>query len=117
MANQANTNSVTIAGRLNSMRLLVILFLFLPVCAQTPSNAVHPTIKQIVDAVSEERITATLKKLEGFGTRHILSSDEDPVRGVGAARRWILEQFKGFSPKLEVRFDTHLIAQQRRGVC
>ncbi len=52
---------------------------------------------------------ATLKKLEGFGTRNIFSTQDDPVRGVGAARKWIYEQFRSYSPKLEVSFDQYKV--------
>ncbi|MEG3174666.1 M20/M25/M40 family metallo-hydrolase [Sphingomonas sp. RB3P16] len=34
------------------------------------------------------RLKATVEKLVSFGTRHTLSSPEDPVRGIGAARSW-----------------------------
>jgi hypothetical protein len=34
------------------------------------------------------RLKATVEKLVSFGTRHTLSSPDDPVRGIGAARRW-----------------------------
>jgi hypothetical protein len=33
------------------------------------------------------------KTLVGFGTRHTASSQTDPVRGIGAARDWIFNQF------------------------
>ncbi|MDB5675654.1 MAG: peptidase [Sphingomonas bacterium] len=35
------------------------------------------------------RLKATVEKLVSFGTRHTLSSPDDPVRGIGAARRWV----------------------------
>ncbi|MES2046658.1 MAG: M20/M25/M40 family metallo-hydrolase [Pseudomonadota bacterium] len=35
------------------------------------------------------RLRATVEKLVSFGTRHTLSSPDDPVRGIGAARRWV----------------------------
>ncbi|WP_242138853.1 MULTISPECIES: M20/M25/M40 family metallo-hydrolase [unclassified Sphingomonas] len=34
------------------------------------------------------RLKATVEKLVSFGTRHTLSSPDDPVRGIGAARKW-----------------------------
>lgn len=34
------------------------------------------------------RLKASVEKLVSFGTRHTLSSPDDPVRGIGAARRW-----------------------------
>ncbi|MDX5985352.1 M20/M25/M40 family metallo-hydrolase [Sphingomonas echinoides] len=35
------------------------------------------------------RLKATVEKLVSFGTRHTLSSADDPVRGIGAARSWV----------------------------
>src|SRR6266849_9647104 len=70
-------------------------------------KAVNPQVSKIVSEVSEERITEILKKLEGFGTRNLLSSQDNPARGIGAARKWIYEQFRGYSPRLEVSFDEY----------
>jgi len=44
------------------------------------------------DAPDAARLKATVAKLVSFGTRHSLSSDSDPVRGIGAARRWVAAQ-------------------------
>ncbi|HVP00188.1 MAG TPA: M28 family peptidase [Bryobacteraceae bacterium] len=67
----------------------------------------NPQVAKIVSEVDEQRITEILKKLESFGTRNILSSQGNPTRGVGAARKWIYEQFRSYSPKLEVSFDQY----------
>jgi hypothetical protein len=67
----------------------------------------NPQVAKIVSEVSDEKITEILKKLESFGTRNILSVQDNPTRGVGAARKWIYEQFRGYSPKLEVSFDQY----------
>lgn len=40
------------------------------------------------DAPDPARLKATVEKLVSFGTRHTLSSPDDPARGIGAARRW-----------------------------
>src|SRR5665213_4103332 len=77
--------------------------------AQTPPGAINPVVKRIVDEISQERIAANLKKFEGFGTRYILSSDDDPLHGIGAAKRWIYSEFKSYSPKLEVSYQTCLL--------
>ena len=71
------------------------------------SNRGYRKCAKIVGEVSEERITATLKKLESFGTRQISSRQDDPNGGVGAARKWIYEQFKSYSPRLEVSYDQY----------
>jgi hypothetical protein len=70
-------------------------------------KAVNPQVAKVVSEVSEERVAAILKKLEGFGTRNIFSSQDDPVRGVGAARKWIYGEFRSYSPRLEVSFDQY----------
>src|ERR1700730_9854331 len=82
------------------------------VLAQHPD--LDPRIEKLVGAVSEERLTMILKKLETFGTRNTLSSTDSPTKGIGAARQWIFDQMKGFSQKLDVSFDTYKIARQGR---
>jgi hypothetical protein len=70
-------------------------------------KAVNPQVSKIVSEVSEDKIADNLKKLEGFGTRNIFSSQDNPTRGVGAARKWIYEQFRSYSPRLEVSYDQY----------
>jgi len=54
-----------------------------------PPADVRATLAQ-VSARSLERFDSTLVS---FGTRHTLSSQDDPQRGIGAARDWIKSQF------------------------
>lgn len=79
-----------------------------------PPQGLDPAIQKIVAQISEERIVAILKKLEGFGTRHTLSDPGQPNRGVGAARQWIFDEFRSYSPRLEVSFDTYQVARGGR---
>ncbi|HQS70569.1 MAG: peptidase M28 [Novosphingobium sp. 28-62-57] len=46
------------------------------------------------DAISEARLRADVEKLVSFGTRHTLSSQTDPKRGIGAARTWAESEFR-----------------------
>ena len=48
----------------------------------------------IIDEVSEERIKADITTLADFGTRHTLSDTLSQSRGIGAARRWIFNEFQ-----------------------
>lgn len=62
----------------------------------------HPPAQpQIMDnlvrSVSAERIEEDIRELVGFGTRHTLSETESDTRGIGAARRWIKEEFERIS--------------------
>lgn len=84
-----------------------VAFLYSALSASAQYKAVNPQISKIVSEVSEDHIAANLKKLGDFGTRNIFSSQDDPVRGVGAARKWIYEQFRSYSPRLEVSYDQY----------
>jgi Peptidase family M28 len=81
--------------------------------AQAPSD-LDPHVAQLVAGVSEDRLAAILRKLESFGTRNTMSSTDSPTRGIGAARQWIFDELKSFSPRLQVSFDTYRIAKQGR---
>jgi hypothetical protein len=59
-----------------------------------------------VSQVSEERITAILKKLASFITRNLMSSQDDPVHGVGAARA-ALPAVPEPEPRLQVNYDIY----------
>jgi hypothetical protein len=69
-------------------------------------KSINPTVRKIVDSVSQDRIAETLKKLETFGTRNTMSGLISPTQGIDAARLWIFEQFKSFSPRLQVSLDS-----------
>src|SRR5215208_4177428 len=100
------------------MRCLWIFLLLLPICAQDtnfiPSTALDPRIQKIVSEISEERIAGIMRKLESFETRHTLSDPSQANRGIGAARQWIFDEFKSYSPRLQVTFDTHQIPKGGR---
>ena len=51
----------------------------------------------MVKEVSAKNIEASIRKLVSFGTRNTLSEQDNPTRGVGAARDWIFGEFQKFS--------------------
>ncbi|USP79233.1 hypothetical protein yc1106_06507 [Curvularia clavata] len=51
-------------------------------------------LQDIISQISRDNIEATIRKLASFGTRHTLSSQTDPNRGIGAARTWLTEKFQ-----------------------
>jgi Zn-dependent M28 family amino/carboxypeptidase len=65
--------------------------------AQKPASRPNPEIQKMVREVSPKAIEATIRKLVSFGTRNTLSSQDDPNRGVGAARDWIYSEFQRIS--------------------
>ncbi len=86
--------------------------LALAVPAAARAQTADPEIVRLVDAVSAPRLGEILRRLESFGTRHLLSATDAPARGIGAARQWILDEMQRSSPRLQVSFDTYRIPKQ-----
>jgi Peptidase family M28 len=72
---------------------------------QADESAINPQVRKIVDEVSETRIKGIIEHLASFKTRHLLSPADMPNYGIGAARQWIFDEMKSYSPRLQVRFD------------
>ncbi len=47
--------------------------------------------------MDRDRIEATVRRLVAFGTRHTLPDQDDPGRGIGAARDWIYAQMQSYA--------------------
>ena len=91
----------------------------LPVCAQHASPpASIPRLDAIGTAPSAANIERDIRTLVGFGTRHTLSETESPTRGIGAARRWIFDEFTRISKAcggcLEVRYSSGIVQGEAR---
>ncbi|MGK5677740.1 M20/M25/M40 family metallo-hydrolase [Actinoplanes sp. URMC 104] len=54
-------------------------------------------LQGILREIDPRRIEAIVRKLVSFGTRHTLSSQTDPVRGIGAARDWIFAEMQRYA--------------------
>ena len=61
------------------------------------AQAPDAELRSILTAVDRGRIESTVRKLVSFGTRHTLSSQDDPDRGIGAARDWIFATLQGYA--------------------
>ena len=60
--------------------------------------AAAPAPPQAIAAdVSADRLRAIVEKLVSFGTRHTLSSQTDPNRGIGASLKWTEQEFGRYS--------------------
>jgi acetylornithine deacetylase/succinyl-diaminopimelate desuccinylase-like protein len=64
---------------------------------QAPPNKPDLEIVQMVKQVSAKNIEATIRKLVSFGTRNTLSEQDNPTRGIGAARDWLFSEFQRIS--------------------
>ena len=57
----------------------------------------EPALRAVLDQVDARRIEATIMRLVQFGTRHTLSTQDDPVRGIGAATEWVYQTMLGIA--------------------
>ncbi|HYN49390.1 MAG TPA: M28 family metallopeptidase [Thermoleophilaceae bacterium] len=70
--------------------MFALVFLALPVAAPASTKRQpSPSLVQMAREVDPQRIERSIRTLAGFGTRHTLSSQTDPARGIGAARDWL----------------------------
>src|SRR5687768_8659305 len=58
-----------------------------PIRPQPPEH----DLRRLLDRIDARRIEATVMRLVQFGTRHTLSSQDDPARGIGAATNWVYD--------------------------
>ncbi|MDC2958970.1 M20/M25/M40 family metallo-hydrolase [Streptomyces gilvifuscus] len=64
-----------------------------PPTAQRPSRELRSLLREL----DPDRIEATVRRLVSFGTRHTLSAQDDPARGIGAARDWLLAELRSYA--------------------
>ena len=86
------------------MRIAIALISLASIGAAPPSTDAR--LRQILAPVSGAQMKQTVAKLVSFGTRHTLSSQTDPKRGIGAALNWTEGQFKSFGLSTERPCDT-----------
>jgi len=65
--------------------------------AAAPPPSTDAKLRAIVAPVSAAQLRANVEKLVSFGTRHTLSSQTDPKRGIGAALEWGRSEFQRYS--------------------
>ena len=79
-----------------------------------------PAIATMVAAVSSDSLRAYIQTLVNFGTRNTLSTQTDKLRGIGAARNWVLAKFNSFAKqsggRLTAFIDTTTLAPDKRRI-
>jgi hypothetical protein len=75
-----------------------------PIQSQPPDRELRALLREI----DRDRIETTVRRLVAFGTRHTLSNQDDPVRGIGAARDWIRDQFESSAAASDGRMTVQL---------
>ncbi|MDX3387124.1 M20/M25/M40 family metallo-hydrolase [Streptomyces niveiscabiei] len=75
-----------------------------PATAQPPSRELRSLLKEL----DPNRIEETIRALVSFGTRHTLSTQDDPARGIGAARDWIHDRLRSYAAESGGRMTVEL---------
>ncbi len=95
-----------------------VALLALPAMAQYAPPGEVEKLYGIADGPSAERIRDDIQTLVDFGTRHTLSETRSATRGIGAARRWIFDEFEKISAEcggcLEVIYVSDTISGEPR---
>ncbi|MEX0661459.1 MAG: M28 family metallopeptidase [Balneolaceae bacterium] len=103
----------------------IIVAISTNVFAQTNANSgissgpvYQPFLKQLADTVSADRLEEDIRILAGFDNRHTMSDTTSDTHGIGAARRWIKEEFEAISEEcggcLEVMYVSGEVGGENR---
>ncbi len=87
------------------MRTIAVWLALMPI-AVLPFNGAaassrDPAIDALLADVSAVQIGEGISQLVAFGTRNTNSSQDDPTRGIGAARDWIHDEFRRIAQACE----------------
>lgn len=52
-----------------------------------------PEIEKMVSEVNKDSLRSYIEQMVRYGTRNTLSTQSDPQKGIGAARKWVLSRF------------------------
>jgi len=75
----------------------ILLFAAATGFSQGARSKPDPEVSKMVKEISAKNIEASIRKLVSFGTRNTLSEQDNPTRGIGAARDWIFAEFQKIS--------------------
>jgi hypothetical protein len=69
---------------------------------------IDPQIVTLLEEVSEEELKISVQALENFGTRNTFSDTQSDDFGIGAARRWIFNEFQSLGDgRLDVQYQDY----------
>src|SRR5665647_156876 len=93
---------------------LILFFLILVLTSNAQTIMIRdPEIKKMTDEISKENIEQYVRKMASFHTRHNMSEQNDPVRGIGAAWNWIKAEMEksiaASGGRLEVKFEEYTV--------
>lgn len=61
---------------------------------QHGDRRIEPDLRAMLREIDPRNIERSIARLVAFGTRNTLSAQNDPTRGIGAARDWLFDEFR-----------------------
>ncbi|HEV8160405.1 MAG TPA: M28 family metallopeptidase [Pyrinomonadaceae bacterium] len=77
--------------------ILCVFTLFVSFTFAQKKEKPNAEVAKMLSEISAKRIETDIRKLVSFGTRNTLSEQDNPTRGIGAARDWIFAEFQRIS--------------------
>ncbi len=93
------------------MKRIILISFLLSLSQYLSSQTIiqkDPEIEDMVKAVNADSLRFYINSLVSFGTRNTLSSISDKKHGIGAARNWVLSEFKSFAASSNGRMKTYI---------
>ncbi|MBE0674952.1 MAG: M28 family metallopeptidase [Bacteroidales bacterium] len=103
-----------------SLLICIITMLAFQFAASQTIMQRDPDIESMVNQISRERIEQHVRKLVSFHTRHNMSEQNMPDKGIGASWNWIKAEFESYIPASEgrfsVAFDEYKVGGERQRI-
>ncbi len=77
--------------------ILFICFVSISLAQKAKKEKPNEEITKMLKEISAKNIETTIRKLVSFGTRNTLSEQDNPTRGIGAARDYLFGEFQKIS--------------------
>jgi hypothetical protein len=82
------------------MKKFIVFFCFFLIVKLSIAQVIikrDPEIETMVKEINADSLKAHIYNLVSFGTRNTLSTQSNPINGIGAAKQWILSKFNAFA--------------------
>ena len=93
------------------MRTGVLAAALLLIIQSLPAQTIvrrDSSIARMVNEISKDSLQSYIRTLVSFGTRNTLSAQDDPHRGIGAARNYVLSMFNAFARQSNGRLSAYM---------
>ncbi len=105
----------------NFVILISIIIIFnVNIKSQINSVSRDTVIEKMIKNISSKNIKHTIEKLAEFKTRHSLSSAESNTEGIGAAEKWVKNEFEKYASdsdgRLTVAYDNYTVKPDGRRI-